>query len=66
MILDDWDSVDKDSILRLDVPTRSRRVVMAQYWFDRINCVRDSYLRKKEAEDNINNKKNKNKGKKKP
>ena len=43
-ILDDWENVTAKQFEEWRPPSTSRKLAMAQYWFDRITCDRDRYL----------------------
>jgi hypothetical protein len=47
VIVDDWDGtkVTEEFLLQQRVSVRSRRVIMADYWFEKINRARDEFLR---------------------
>lgn len=53
LVLDDWDRVDEGRFLRHKVRTRSKKMVLAQYWFDLIDSLRAPFRKRKSGESDL-------------
>lgn len=45
LAIEDWEKgLTKEQLLEYKVPTKSRKVLLYQYWRDKIDCIRNTLI----------------------